>query len=148
MHLRPCGEMAEWSNAADSKSVVRFFSYREFESHSLRQKNRNIASRCFFYAKHKIKHYLLKPAVRKGHSCFFNPSIPLKAILVGIKLARFLLHAFQANRETHYHAQNWAHKLCTFPHLYPTKPTDKNRQLICSLCHLYKRNLRQLCFRS
>ncbi len=48
MHLRPCGEMAEWSNAADSKSVVRFFSYREFESHSLRQKTETSQVGVFF----------------------------------------------------------------------------------------------------
>ena len=34
------GEMAEWSNAVDSKSIVRFVAYLGFESLSHRQNNR------------------------------------------------------------------------------------------------------------
>ena len=36
--LKYCGEMAEWSNAPDSKSGVLVFQYRGFESLSLRHR--------------------------------------------------------------------------------------------------------------
>ena len=55
---RSYGEMAEWSNAVDSKSIVLFTGYPGFESLSLRQLVLNgvvLQKRRFFTEKYKKK---------------------------------------------------------------------------------------------
>ena len=59
---RSYGEMAEWSNAVDSKSIVLFTGYPGFESLSLRQLVLNSVvlqkRRFFFIEKYKRKRRL------------------------------------------------------------------------------------------